>query len=247
LDDGLAAAKKALALDPTIAEAHLPLAWHLALHGRVKEAEREIETALRLNPDSWEVNKEAARIYYRQSKLEDSIRLLERSVQLAESDFHSLGMLTAAYLAQGDMERVKLCAGKMTNLIGPVLARDPDNGAALAFVALSCAALGNLERAREYIERALLLDPDNLYMRFNLAWPLLIFFKDKQGALDLLGPALARAGRNLISLAAADHNLDMLRTDPRFELMLGEAKSRVGLTTIAAAASPAAASGPLRS
>ena len=230
-EDGLVAAEKALALDPTIAEAHLPKAWHLSLHGRQAEADTEIETALRLNPDCWEANKEAARIRYRQGKLDQAIELLERAIQLAESDFHSLGMLTGAYLARGDMDRVRDCARKMTGLVEPVLARDPDNGAALAFVALSLAALGELDRAREVIDRAMLLDPDNLYMRYNVAWPLLMFFGDRQAALDMLEPALAKAGRNLISLAVADRNLDPLRDDPRFRRMLDDAKARVELET----------------
>ena len=238
-EDGLIAAEHALALDPTIAEAHLPRAWHLSLHGRQAEADAEIETALRLNPDCWEANKEAARIRYRQGKLDQAIDLLERAIHLAESDFHSLGMLTGAYLARGDMERVSQCARKMTGLVEPVLARDPDNGAALAFVALSHAALGELDRAREVIDRAMLLDPDNLYMRYNVAWPLLIFFKDSQAALDMLEPALAKAGRNLISLAMADRNLDPLRDDPRFQGMLDDARVRVGLEP--APISPAAA------
>jgi adenylate cyclase len=110
-----------------------------------------------------------------------------------------------------------------------VLTHDPDNGAALAFAALAYGALGDLDRAREYIDRALLLDPDNLYMRYNIAWPLIAFFKDKAAALDLLEPALARSGRNLVSLAAADPNLDCLRVDPRFNAMLNAAKQRVGL------------------
>ena len=66
-DDGLAAANRALELDPTIAEARLPRAWHLAMFGRQQDAQAEIETALRLNPESWEVNKEAARVFYRQA------------------------------------------------------------------------------------------------------------------------------------------------------------------------------------
>jgi adenylate cyclase len=226
LDDGLAAAERALALDPTIAEAHLPKAWHLALRGQQDAADCEIETALRLNPDCWEANKEAARIFYRQGKLSEAIRLLEKATELADSDFHSLGMLTASYLAQGDMTRVRECAEKMVGLIDQVLARDPNNGAAMAFVALSYSALGELERAREYVERAILLDPDNLYMRYNLAWPLIAFFKDKEAALELLEPALAKAGRNLISLAAADRNLDPLRDDPRFQRMLAAANAR---------------------
>ena len=227
LDDGLAAAECALALDPTIAEAHLPRAWHLALRGQHDEADAEIETALRLNPDCWEANKEAARIFYRQGKLDEAIRLLERATELADSDFHSLGMLTASYLARGDHSRVRECAERMIPLIEQVRARDPNNGAALAFLALSFAALGQLDRAREHIDRAMLLDPDNLYMRYNLSWPLIAFFEDKEAALKLLEPALARAGRNLISLAAADRNLDPLRDDPRFQKMLESAKARV--------------------
>jgi adenylate cyclase len=229
LDDGLEAAERALALDPTIAEAHLPKAWHLALHGRLEEADAEIATALRLDPDCWEANKEAARILYRRGNLDEAVALLSKATSLADSDFHSLGMLTACYLAKGDMERVRQCAEKMTALVEPVLARDPDNGAALAFVALSLAALGELERARGWIERAKLLDPDNLYMRYNLAWPLIAFFKDKEAALDLLEPALARSGRNLVSLAMADRNLDPLRDDRRFVEMLKRAQQRVGL------------------
>jgi adenylate cyclase len=230
LDDGLAAADRALALDPGIAEAHLPRAWHLALHGQQEEADAEIETALRLNPDCWEANKEAARIYYRQGKLDEAIELLERATVLADSDFHSLGMLTAAYLARDDLDNVRTCAARMTELVGPVLARDPDNGAALAFVALSYAALGDLERAQHYVERAKLFDPDNLYMRYNLAWPLLKFFDDREGALDLLEGALAKAGRNLVSLALADRNLDTLRAEPRLQQMLASASARVGLS-----------------
>jgi adenylate cyclase len=230
LDDGLAASERALALDPTIAEARLPKAWHLALLGRDEEAAAELETALRFNPQSWEVNKEAARIFYRQRKLAAATRLLEKATELAEADFHSRGMLSAAYLARGDIERAGQCAKKVIEQVEGALARDPDNGAAIAFGALSFAALGELDTAREWIDRALLLDPDNLYMRYNLAWPLLAFFNDKEAALKMLEPALAKAGRNLVSLAAADRNLEPLRDDPRFKKMLEAAMARAAIT-----------------
>ncbi|HET9459287.1 MAG TPA: TIR domain-containing protein [Sphingomicrobium sp.] len=243
-DDGLEAAERALALDRTIATAYLPRAWHLALAGRQEEAAAEIEKALKLDPDSWEANKEAARIYYRQGKLTESIRLLERATKLADWDFHSLGMLTAGYLAQGDLERVRECARGMVRLTEEVLSHDPDNGAALAFEALSYAALGEFDRARDRIERALLLDPDNLYMRYNLAWPLIAFFKDQEAALKVLEPALAKAGRNLISLAAADRNLDSLRSDPRFQEMLTAAQRRLGMVSATTTPSAAAEARP---
>ena len=229
LDDGLAAASRALELDTAIPEARLPRAWHMAMHGRAPEAQAEIEAALELDPECWEANKEAARILYRQGKVDQAIRLLEKATSLAESDFHSRGMLSAAYLAHGDLDRGQELARKVIAQVETALSRNPDNGAALAFGALSFAAVGELERAREWIDRALLLDPDNLYMRYNLAWPLIAYFGDKEAALEMIEPALAKAGSTLITLAIADHNLDPLRDDPRFQHMLEAAQKRVGV------------------
>ena len=237
-DDGLAAANRALALNPTIAEAHLPRAWHLTMLGREKEAHSEIEMALQLNPESWEVNKEAARIYYRQGRLEDATAFLEKATSLADTDFHSRGMLSALYLARGNVEGARGCAAKVIDQVESALARNPDNGAALAYGVLSFAAVGELDRAREWMERALLLDPDNMYMRYNLAWPVLAFFKDKDQALELLEPALAKGGKTLVSLASADRNLDALRGDPRFRQILEAAQQRVGIAARSATKMP---------
>ena len=155
-------------------------------------------------------------------------------------------MLSALYLARGDAEAARACAAKVIEQVEAALARNPDNGAALAYGVLSFAAVGNLDRAREWMDRALLLDPDNMYMRYNLAWPMLGFFKDKERALELLEPALAKGGRTLISLAGADRNLDPLRDDPRFQEMLGAAQKRVGLAP-SRLTDPAASEARLRS
>jgi adenylate cyclase len=125
-----------------------------------------------------------------------------------------------------------------------VLASDPDNGAALAFGAMSLVALGNVERAREWIDRSLLVDPDNLQMRYNLAWGLNKVFDDSEAAIEMLGPVFANAGPNIVRLAANDPNLDNLRDDPRFQSMMDAARTRVGM----APANPSAeASAQLRS
>lgn len=243
LDNGLDAANRALSLDPSIAEAYLPRAWHLAMLGKEKEARGELETALRLNPESWEANKEAARILCRQNDLTAAARCLEKATTLSDSDFHSRGMLSAMYLGQGDLDKARECAAGLIRQVEGALSRNPDNGAALAYGALSFAAVGNVDRAQDWIDRALLLDPDNMYMRYNLAWPVLGFLNDKERALDLLGLALAKGGRNLITLAQADRNLDPLRDDDRFKAMMKAAARRVGLST----ANPAGASAPLHS
>ena len=45
-----------------------------------------------------------------------------------------------------------------------------------------------MERAREWIERALLLDPENINMRYNFAWLLGLLRTSRMAALDLLEP-----------------------------------------------------------
>ena len=229
LDDGSAAAQRALALDPNIAEARLPIAWCLRATGRVDEANDEVTAALELAPNSWEVNKETARLFYRQRKIDAAINHLTKATELVEADFHGWGMLAACYTAKGDRAAVKACAMKITEQVESALRRDPDNGAALAFGALSFAVLGQRERAREWIDRALLLDPDNIYMQYNLAWPLLTIWENREDALEMLRSVFAKGGRNVIGLAANDPNLDSLRDDPLFRQMLTDAMERVGL------------------
>jgi adenylate cyclase len=230
VDDGTAAAERALALDANIAEAHLPRAWRLAQDGRHEEANAELAIALELNPDSWEVNKEAARLYYRQRRLEDAARHLEKATNVMEADYHGLGMLFAYYNGRGDPDGARRTAERTVEQVEKVLAANPDNGAALAFGAMSLALLGKKDRARDWMERCLLVDPDNLQMRYNLAWGLNKVFGDREAAIDMLKPVFAQAGANIIRLAANDPNLDNLREDPRFETMMRSAKERVGLS-----------------
>jgi adenylate cyclase len=229
LDDGAAAAQRALGLDPNIAEARLPIAWCLRAEGHVEEANREVAAALELSPESWEVNKEAARLFYRQRRIDKAIHHLSTATALVEADFHGWGMLAACHTAEGNLDKVQTCATKIAEQVEKVLTRDPDNGAALAFGALSFAVLGRRDRAREWVDRALLLDPDNVYMRYNLAWPLLTIWDDPEAALEMLGPVFEKGGRNVIGLAANDPNLDRLRGNARFQQMLDSATARVGL------------------
>jgi adenylate cyclase len=240
-DDGTEAAERALALDPNIAEAHLPKAWSLAEQGRHDEANAELAIALELNPDSWEVNKETARLFYRQRRIDDAARHLERATKVMEADYHGLGMLLAYYSGKGNAEAVRRTAQRTLAQVEQVLSCDPDHGAALAFGATSLAVLGDMDRAREWIERGLLVDPENLMMRYNFAWSLNKVFGDPDAAMETLRPVMADAGANIIRLAANDPNLDNLRSDPRFEAMIESAKQRVGLPELCTTA-PAAAS-----
>lgn len=229
IDDGFAAAHSALAIDPTIAEAHLPMVKRLQQNGRDDAAAAEMESAIRLGPDSWEVNKEAGRYYLLQRDVAAATRHFEKAVELMETDFHAWAMLSSCYIALGERTKLQEAAKMMVSEGQRAIQQDPSNGAALGILGGGYALLGEEERTREWIDRALLIDPDNLNMRYNFACVLSGHLHDADGALKMLQSVLSRSSEYQIRIAESDTDFDYIRDDPRFQKIIAEAKSRLGL------------------
>jgi adenylate cyclase len=229
VDDGFAAAHTAIAIDPNIAEAHLPMARRLQSRKLHDAAREEMKTALRLGPDSWEVNKDAGRFYLMERNVEQATRCYEKAVEAAETDFHAWAMLATCYLALGEDKKLREAASMMVSESEKAVQQDPSNGAALGILANGHALLGDEERAREWMDRALLIDPDNLNMRYNFACMLAGCLKDAEGAIKMLETTLSRAGAHQVRIADTDTDFDHIRDDPRFRKMIAAAKKRLGI------------------
>ncbi len=229
VDDGFAAAHAALSVDPNIAEAHCTMARRLEERLLFAEANAKMETALRLDPDSWDVNKEIARVNLRDGRVAEAARYFERAVALMESDVQSWTRLVTCYRALGDEPRMRKAAEMAVAQAEQVLAQDPSNGAAMSFGARGYAALHELERAKEWMERAMLIDPDNLNMRYNLACMIAVHFDEKNAAIHLLERNFAHGGVLNIKAAESDPDLDPLREDRKFQAMLDRARKRLGM------------------
>ena len=228
-EDGLEAAERALQLDPTLAEAHCVKARYLAdQDGRPDEAIRQIEIAIGLAPNSWEVNKEAARLLFRRGDIKGAVPYFEKASELVESDYHAPGMLQSCYGALGDRDAHQRAATMTLARVEKALAHDPTNGAALGLGAMSLAALGDAERAREWIQRALLIAPENLTMRYNLVCTLTVQIRDYDGAIDLLETFIDKMNGMLVTHLQVDPDIDGLRDKPRFISLLATAKARLG-------------------
>jgi adenylate cyclase len=182
------------------------------------------------------VNKEAGRFYLNQRDIPTATRHYEKAAELMESDFHAWAMLSTCYQASGDTAKVRQAAKRMISESQLAVQQDPSNGAALGIVAGGHALLGEKEKTREWIDRALLVDPDNLNMRYNFACVLSIM-RDADAALKMLDSALALSGRGAyqIHVAESDPDFDNIRDDPRFAKVIAEAKERVRLQDPAAA------------
>jgi len=229
VDDGFAAAHSALAIDPTIAEAHLPMVKRLQQREQFDAAAKEMEEAIRLGPDSWDVSKEAGRFHLSKRDVPTATRFYEKAVELMESDFHAWAMLATCYHASGDGAKVREAAKRMVSEAQLAVQQDPSNGAALGILAGGYALLGEREKTREWIDRALLVDPDNLNMRYNFACVLAGYLGDKEAALRMLQSTFAIATEYVVRIADTDTDLDSLRGDPRFQKMLSNAKERLGI------------------
>ena len=227
-DDGAAAADRALSIDPNIAEAYCVRARHLYEAGDFAASDAALARALEIDPDSWEVNREAARIFYFQRRFEDAARHYEKAVAIDDSDYHSWNMLGSVYPALGDDAGAARAAKMAIAGAERALAHDPTNGSALGTVVTGLGILQQRERVDEWMDRALLISPDNIFMRYNFACTLALQFRDAEAALNLLEPLFPKISASAYKAFSSDPDLDSLRELPRFKQLMAQAAERLG-------------------
>jgi len=233
-EDALASAERALAINPNLPEALCIQARYLEEEGRGEEALRQVRAAGQLNSESWEVNREAARMLFRHGNFADAIPYFEKAGSLMESDWHNPSMLITCYNSIGDKTALNRAAKTALERAERAIAHDPTNGPALAVGASALSMFGEEERARDWIGRALLLDPDNLSMRYNLACSLARELGDPEAAMETLQLFFEKVNSPMhIRHLEVDPDLDDIRGDPRFVAMLADAKQRLGMPAAA--------------
>ena len=227
--DPLPAIERALALDPDLAEAHSAKASYLAANGKFEEALAESENAVRLDPGSFQANFGAANRYYYLGHFQRAAAYFEKAVSLEETHFESAVMLFCCYSALGDAAGVRRAATTALARAEAAATQDPGSGAAIGAAAFSLAALGEADRAKEWVRRALIIDPDNLIMRLNLACAFSRHLKDADAALDLLEPVVPGCSAAVLRQVKADPDFDPIRDDARFIALVADAEQRLAV------------------
>jgi adenylate cyclase len=158
-------------------------------------------------------------------RFEEAIRYLEKAASAVETEFVAASFVVQCYEAIGDEEGARTAARNAMARIERVIAAEPDHGKALGYGAGQLATLGEAERAKEWIERGTLLDPDNTILHFNFVCAL-ARLREIDAALELLASVIDKASQGWLKWLDADTDLDPLRGSPRFTEIVQQAKAR---------------------
>jgi adenylate cyclase len=219
VDSILETSAKALALDDKLAEAHASRGTALSLMRQHDEAAAEFEKAIALDPNSYVTHYLYARASFTQGKIERAAALFERASEIKPDDYQSVCLLIQIYRSLGREEDSKKAARKGVKLAEQELAQHPEDPRPAHLGIAALLEIGENDRAREWMARAIAIDPDDPLAQYNLACGY-TKLGDIDQAFNLLERALPRVGPELRQWFKHDSDFDPLRSHPRFQQLL---------------------------
>jgi tetratricopeptide (TPR) repeat protein len=212
-----AASRKALALDPDLAEAHAARGVALSLSGRHDAAEQSFETAIRLNPKLFDGHYFYARDCFARGQTEKAIRLYEQAYEVRPDDYQSPLLVAQVYEDLGRADEARGARLRGVKAVEERLDLNPDDVRALYMGANGLVALGEHERGLAWARRALELEPEEPMLLYNLAC-IYSLAGELTEALECLERAIQGGFAHKMWLEQ-DSNLDPLRDEPRFRAL----------------------------
>jgi serine/threonine protein kinase/Tfp pilus assembly protein PilF len=215
------ASRKALLLDPGLAEAHVSRGLAISLNKqRAAEAEIEFQTAIRLDPKLFEAYYFYARACVQQGKPEDAARLFEHAAKVKPDDYQAPQLLSMVYQGLGRKEEALATARRAWQLAEKHLELHPDDARALYLGANALCQLGERARSLDWARRALAIDPEDCGILYNVACVYAQQGKTEE-AIDCLNKAVSHAYWYK-RWALHDSDLDSLRSHPRFQALMDQ-------------------------
>ncbi|MEY2545118.1 MAG: adenylate cyclase [Verrucomicrobiota bacterium] len=215
----LATSAKALALDNTLAEAHASQGFALQLSGRSDEATVEYEKAIALDPNSFEAHYFYGRSCFEQGDFEHAAALFERASEISQDDYQSLCVLIQVYRALDRTQDLTSAAQRGVDRAERELVLHPEDPRPAYLGAQALIALGESERARDWMARALAIAPNDILTQYNVATSY-ARLGETEIAIELLERALPTRKAGWRKWVEHDPDLDPLRKHPRFQKII---------------------------
>jgi len=160
-EDALVLSEQLVKLEPLRAEAHLNLGNLLVHTGKAKQGIKHYKKALELQPAYPEAHYNLASLLGSKADMVNTIAYLERRIKERGDSVQNLGMLAAAHQAAGNLQ-------KSEGFCNRILARHPDNIAALVTLGSCLSSSGDAVAALALYERVIRLDPWQATMGSNI-------------------------------------------------------------------------------
>jgi TolB-like protein/Flp pilus assembly protein TadD len=212
------ASRKALELDPELAEAHASRGFALSLSRQYPEAHQEFETAIRLNPNQYEAHYLYARACVQEGRSEDAVRHYEDAARVRPDDYQALLLMATPLNRLGRKEQCLAALRRGIQVAERHLELTPDDGRTLALGASALMELGERERSLDWARRAHAIDPDDSGILYNVACVYALAGETEE-ALRGVDQAIQN-GFGHKEWIEADSDFDSLRGDPRFQALL---------------------------
>ncbi|MEO8192719.1 MAG: protein kinase [Gemmatimonadales bacterium] len=212
------ASRKALSLDPDLAEAHSARGLSYSLSKEYQKAGEEFEIAMKLDPKLYEAPYFYGRACIAQGNSTEAVPLFEKACALRPEDYQAPSFLAQAFAGQGRIAEANKASQRAVKSMEAWLDANPDDARALNLGAGIWSNLGQTEKALEWANRSLEIDREDPQLLYNVGCVYAIEGM-KDDALRCLERAIDK-GYGHREWMEHDSDLNSLRNDPRFKALL---------------------------
>ncbi|MFB3921928.1 MAG: protein kinase [Terriglobia bacterium] len=213
-----AASRRALSLDPDLAEAHASRGLAVALNKRYDEAAKEFEEAIRLNPKLFEAYYFYGRALNAQGKMAEAAEMFRKASEVNPDDYQSPRLLAMTLTNLGRKEEARAADLRGLQVVEKHVQMHPDDARALLFGATGYLQAGDPDKCREWTRRALVIGADDPVTYYNAACNYSLL-GEIETAIDCLEKSIT-SGMAQRDWIEHDSDLDPLRAHPRFQDIL---------------------------
>jgi non-specific serine/threonine protein kinase len=214
------ASRKALDLDPELAEAHASRGLAASLRKNYDEAKSEFEIAMRLEPNLFEPYYFRGRNYYAQGDLQQAVDWFERAGHVNPEDYQSPMLMASALHGLGRKDEAAAAYHRGLSAAQKHLLLHPGDARALYFGANALSQVGDRERSLEWAGRALDIEGEEPQVLYNVAC-VYALLGEAERAIDCLERSLTH-GWGQRQWMEHDPDLASLREHPRFRALVGQ-------------------------
>jgi tetratricopeptide (TPR) repeat protein len=209
---------RAVALMPSLGEAHAAHGLTLTLLKRTEEGRAAFEQAIRLAPGLPEAHYYYARVCFQAGQLEEAARRFRNAARAGEH-YQASFFAAQASEALGRAEEARQAYAEALAVVERHMDLNHDYPRAATMRAVSLCRLGRREEGLHWGQQAVLLDPQDPGVRYNVACLHALEGATEQALDDL--EAVVKVGFGNAEWFRQDPDLASLRDHPRFRALLG--------------------------